>query len=163
MTTVARGARRIAPEMPLCRASIAFDRPARSRQPRILLVEDEPAISGSLTRFLNARGYVVDRAEDVETALAVLEWCTIDAVILDILLAPPSCRAECGLDVLTTIRQRPGLAGLPVVILTGVPLDDAMRAVIARHGAAVFCKPENYATIARYLEGVIHRIPTSGT
>jgi len=159
MTTAARG---IAPDIPLCRTSIAFDRPARSRPPRILLVEDEPTVSDSLTRFLNARGYAVDRAEDVGTALAMLEWCTIDAVILDILLAPPGCRAECGLDVLTTIRQRPGLAQLPVVILTGIPLDDAMRAVIVRHGAAVFYKPEDYATIARHLEGAIRRMPTSG-
>ena len=159
MTTAARG---IAPDMPLCRTSIAFDRPARSRPLRILLVEDDPAVSESLTRFLNARGYAVDRAEDVGTALAVLEWCTIDAVILDILLAPPGCRAECGLDVLTTIRQRPGLARLPVVIFTGIPLDDAMRAVIARHGAVLFNKPEDYATIARHLEGAIRRMPTSG-
>jgi len=60
------------------------------------------------------------------------------------------------------MRQQPALARLPVVIFTGVSLDHAVRALIARHGAALFYKPEDYATIARHLEGAIQRMPISG-
>jgi len=130
-----------------------------ARHPHILLVEDEPAVSASLARFLEARGYLVDHATEVDAALAVLQWCAIDAVILDILLASPGREPESGLDVLITMRHQPALARLPVVILTGIPLDDAMQALIRTHDATVFCKPERYATIARHLRAVIQQTP----
>lgn len=51
---------------------------------RILLVDDEPGILKSTSRFLRRFGWTVDLAEDGHAALARMEGCTYDAVLSDL-------------------------------------------------------------------------------
>jgi DNA-binding response OmpR family regulator len=78
---------------------------------RILVVEDEPAISDFIERGLRAEGYAVGCARDGEAA--ELEALSGDyaLVLLDVLLPKKS-----GLAVLKAIRAR--RANLPVILLT---------------------------------------------
>ena len=78
---------------------------------RILVVEDEPAISDFIERGLHAEGYAVNCVRDGEEAeLAALNG-DYALVLLDVLLPKRS-----GLAVLKAIRKQ--RADLPVILLT---------------------------------------------
>jgi len=53
---------------------------------RILVVDDDPAVSGSLDRALRLEGYEVDTASDGTEALRSLAVASPDAVVLDLQL-----------------------------------------------------------------------------
>lgn len=78
---------------------------------RVLLVEDDPALSAQVTAALEAAGYAVDQAEDGEDGHFQGESGSHDAIILDL-----------GLPILDglTVLKRWRKAGLtvPILILT---------------------------------------------
>jgi len=81
--------------------------------PRILVVEDEPAIAALLTYNLEAEGYVVhcvERGDDAETALAETPP---DLLLLDWMLPGVS-----GLELCRRLRARPATKDMPVIMLT---------------------------------------------
>ena len=78
---------------------------------RILVVEDEPAISDFIERGLRAEGYAVSCAHDGEAAEREALSGHYALVLLDILLPKRN-----GLAVLKAIRDR--RADLPVILLT---------------------------------------------
>jgi len=53
---------------------------------RLLVVEDEPDLLGSLAKSLREEGYAVDVAEDGEEGLYKAETWNYDAIILDVML-----------------------------------------------------------------------------
>jgi DNA-binding response OmpR family regulator len=88
---------------------------------RILLVEDEPAISQFVERGLRAAGYAVDCADHGDTAERLALSGQYDLVLLDILLPGKS-----GLDVLGSIRTTDG--HVPVILLTALgAIEDRVR------------------------------------
>ena len=78
---------------------------------RLLLAEDEPALSKALTAILERNNYSVDTAFDGQEALDFLESDNYDGVILDIMMP----KAD-GFAVLSFIRQRND--DTPVLFLT---------------------------------------------
>ncbi|GGU02572.1 DNA-binding response regulator [Actinomadura citrea] len=79
--------------------------------PRILVVDDEPAVRESLTSSLEFEGYRVTGAADGVTALDQVERETPDLVVLDVLMPR--------MDGLTTCRRLRALgATMPVLMLT---------------------------------------------
>ncbi len=68
---------------------------------RILLVEDEPGLSLTLTDLLEAEGHSVDQAHDGPSGLAKATNAEFDVIILDVMLPGKS-----GLDVCREIRSR---------------------------------------------------------
>ena len=78
---------------------------------RLLLAEDERALSKALTAILERNNYSVDAVYDGRTALDYLDADNYDGVILDIMMPEAD-----GLTVLKAIRKK-GL-DLPVMFLT---------------------------------------------
>lgn len=78
---------------------------------RLLLVEDEQALSKALKAILERNHYSVDAAYDGQEALEYLEADNYDGVILDIMLPKVD-----GITVLREIRERGNL--IPVLLLT---------------------------------------------
>lgn len=78
---------------------------------RILLAEDERALSAALVRILKHENYSVDAVYDGEAALDYLSSGVYDAAILDIMMP----KAD-GLTVLKTLRGKK--SSIPVIILT---------------------------------------------
>lgn len=78
---------------------------------RVLIVEDEPALSDELLRALADAGFAVERADDGERADFVVRTESFDAVLLDLGLPR--------VDGLTLLRawRRAGIA-VPVLVLT---------------------------------------------
>ncbi len=79
-------------------------------QPRILVVDDEPAIQRTLRANLVARGYEVSTADTGEDALRHAEARMPDLLILDLMLPGIS-----GLDVCRRVR---GMARIPILVLS---------------------------------------------
>jgi DNA-binding response OmpR family regulator len=125
----------------------------KSRPARILLVDDEPAITANLTPFLERTGFVMAVAEDGEAALRRIAEFRPDLVVLDVLLP----RLD-GREVLRRLRQDGNWT--PVILLTqvGSPVE---RAVALDEGADDYLgKPfEPYELVAR-MRAVLRRSRT---
>jgi len=94
---------------------------------RILLVDDDPALGGYLSRVLSAGGFEVTHELDSEGALGQVHTQRWDLLITDIELPGMN-----GLELLERVREL--MPGLPVAVLTGHPTVD--YAVTALRGAA---------------------------
>jgi DNA-binding response OmpR family regulator len=113
--------------------------PGASRQkevapPSVLIVDDEDAIRDFLRSALEAEGYVVFAAGDGIDALALCERYQVDVILLDLMMPRLN-----GLDFLARLRQRRGLDGVSIFIMSALltPDDDA----IAEGVAGGFVKP----------------------
>lgn len=78
--------------------------------PKILLVEDESALSEPLTYLLEREGFSVDIVEDGRTALDVFENGNYDVILLDLMIPEVP-----GTEVCRTIRQT---SNIPIIMLT---------------------------------------------
>lgn len=78
---------------------------------RLLLAEDEQALSKALTAILERNNYSVDAVFDGQAALAYLESDNYDGVILDIMMPKKD-----GITVLRELRSRG--SRVPVLLLT---------------------------------------------
>jgi two-component system phosphate regulon response regulator PhoB len=86
---------------------------AASNAPRILVVEDEPAIAALLAYNLEAEGYAVacvERGDDAELALTE---APPDLLLLDWMLPGVS-----GLELCRRLRARPATKDMPIIMLT---------------------------------------------
>ncbi len=81
--------------------------------PRVLLVEDEPAQREVLAYNLEAEGYAVDRAENGEQALLCVAEAAPDVVILDWMMPVMS-----GLEVCRQMKTRTETREIPIIMLS---------------------------------------------
>jgi len=81
--------------------------------PRILVVEDEDALSTLLQYNLEKDGYEVALAADGEDALTQVAEQAPDLVILDWMLPKIS-----GIEVCRRLRQRTETRNMPIIMLT---------------------------------------------
>jgi two-component system, sensor histidine kinase and response regulator len=89
---------------------------------RLLVIEDESELRALLVGTLEGDDHQVDEAADGTKGLALAQESRPDLVLCDILME--------GLDgygVLAGLRQDPGTALIPVIFLTGVGGEDALR------------------------------------
>lgn len=71
---------------------------------RILIVEDEDAIRGPYKTSLERRGYNVDEATNLDTAIERINVITYHVAIVDLMLAGPGVPNLDGLEVLKQLR-----------------------------------------------------------
>ncbi len=104
---------------------------------RVLVVDDQPPNVRLLEAILAPRGYDVRTASSGEEALAALDADDMDLVLLDIVMP-----GKDGYEVCREIRERPGTAYLPVVMVTASGDEQKIKALEA--GADDFLtKPVN--------------------
>jgi DNA-binding response OmpR family regulator len=121
--------------------------------PTVLVLDDDPAVRKTLVRLLRAYNYDGVPAETLDEAYAVLGTTAVQALILDVGLEP----GQSGLDLLIAIRGRKELAEAPILIFTGQGLSDEQQAVIRRHGAYLFQKPEGFDSLIQFLDTLTGR------
>lgn len=116
---------------------------------RVLLIEDEANIAEALRFVLTRDGWTVDVHSDGLTAMEKLRGNPPDVLVLDVMLPGRS-----GYEILDDLRADPGLAGLPVLILTARG-QDRERAQAAARGASLFMtKPFANAEILAAVRGL---------
>ena len=98
-------------------AAVPRSQPRQSR--RILLVEDHDDTNRSLTKLLRLRGYEVESAKNIESALYLSTTAQFDVLVSDIGLPDGT-----GIDLIRRLRSdRPALA----IALTGFGMEDDLR------------------------------------
>jgi len=116
---------------------------------RILVVEDEVAISDGICAFLTNSGYNCIQAFNGEQALLKFEQNEIDFVLLDIMLPKKS-----GLEVLQLIRKQ---SEVPVLILTALSDDETKIAAFNILADGFINKPFSLAVLAARIEAIYRR------
>lgn len=119
--------------------------------PRLLLVEDEPAIAEGLTISLEADGYEVDWVQDGTSAIGAWERLRPDLILLDVMLPGMS-----GTEVCRTIRTR---SDVPIIMVTARD-QEVDRVVGLELGADDYLtKPFSSRELAARIKAVLRRAP----
>lgn len=84
-------------------------------RPTVLIVDDQPAMLNLLIEAFEPAGFNVLVALQGEMALSLLEQVTPDVILLDALMPGID-----GFETCRRIKQRPGLALVPVIFMTGL-------------------------------------------
>jgi len=117
---------------------------------RILLVDDNPINQELACDLLQGAGIVVEVAGDGREALAALESCRFDAVLMD-------CQMPLmdGYEATRALRLRPGQEDLPVIAMTANAMAGEREKVLAAGMNDYVAKPihvdELFATLARWV------------
>lgn len=82
-------------------------------QPRVLVVEDEPAQREVLSYNLEAEGFAVSRAQNGEEALLLVDEDVPDIIVLDWMMPNLS-----GIEVCRRLKIRPETRNIPVIMLS---------------------------------------------
>ncbi|MEL6464556.1 MAG: phosphate regulon transcriptional regulator PhoB [Pseudomonadota bacterium] len=82
-------------------------------QPRVLVVEDEPAQREVLAYNLEAEGFAVSRAQNGEEALLLVDEDVPDIIVLDWMMPHLS-----GIEVCRRLKTRPETRSIPVIMLS---------------------------------------------
>ena len=90
----------------------------------LLIVDDIAENRDVLSRRLGRRGYLIETAEDGQSALDIIASRPIDLVLLDVMMPGIS-----GLEVLKEIRKSQSRLELPVIMVTA--LNESFDAVEA--------------------------------
>jgi DNA-binding response OmpR family regulator len=80
----------------------------------ILIVDDDAAVRELLASHLGREGFEIRQAASGEAALRLIDTEAVSLVILDMRMPGLS-----GTDVIGALRARPGMATLPIMVLTG--------------------------------------------
>jgi len=116
--------------------------------PRILVVEDEPAIAESIAYALTRDGYAVTIAATLGEADRVLEG--VDLVVLDLMLPDGS-----GFDLLASIRQR--ARSIAVIILSSRDAEADRVAALETGADDYVTKPFSPREIVARVRAVLRR------
>jgi len=121
---------------------------------RVLLVEDEPGLQLALTDRLVAEGYLVETAEDGNTAVRRATGEPFDVILLDVMLP-----GRDGFDVAKTVRQQ-GVR-TPILMLTARS-QVVDRVVGLKLGADDYLtKPFEMVELLARIEALLRRAPAS--
>ncbi len=82
---------------------------------KIMVVDDETLILALFDIMLRKRGFIVMKASDGYTALAMLESATPDLIILDVMMPGMD-----GIELCRRIRKRSQTAHTPVIIASAI-------------------------------------------
>ncbi len=140
--------------------TLPVSRQARTDQPVVLTIEDEPAARELMQSYLQPLGIRVEMARNAREGVARARELRPDAITLDLLLPGGT-----GWNVLRDLRLSPDTAGIPVLVVS--VLDEGQAAMA--HGAAAYLrKPIKKEALIRALRehcperfGKIG-VPTSG-
>jgi DNA-binding response OmpR family regulator len=121
--------------------------------PTVLVLDDDPGVRSSMERLLEVYGYRALTASTLDEAQELLKTTSVQALILDVGLQGDLT----GLDLLRSIRERREFDKAPILIFTGGVLSDAEEALITRHRAFLFYKPEGFDTLVQFLDTLTGR------
>ena len=82
---------------------------------KAVVIDDEPDTTTYLSALLSDHGWRVRSANRAEEGLALLAAERPDVLLLDLVMPDRG-----GLSVLVAVRKDPKLAGLPIVVVSGV-------------------------------------------
>lgn len=119
--------------------------------PRLLLVEDDPAIRRLVSVALEEAGFHIVYAETGSAGIAAFDAAKPDVVVLDLSL--PDIH---GFDVCRYIRDH---GSTPVLMLTAASRDEQVLEGFARGADDYLTKPFSVRVFVARLEALVRRLP----
>lgn len=95
------------------RETLPLPLPQEARRPRVLIVEDEPAVAMLLQMLLDEHGWDGRIAHNADEAFACMDRESFDAMTLDLMLPDVD-----GISLFRRLRQRADGKALPVVVIS---------------------------------------------
>jgi DNA-binding NarL/FixJ family response regulator len=102
----------------------------------VLVVDDTPDSLGFLTDMLDGAGYTVLIATDGDSALRLVEQITPDLVLMDAVMPGLD-----GFEACRRLKQKPLMAHLPVIFMTGLSETEHVVQGLAAGGVDYVTKP----------------------
>lgn len=132
--------------------------PSLSHQ-TILVVDDDPRIVRLVRSYLEQSGFGVETVGDGNSALQAIRDLRPDLVVLDLMLP-----GRDGLSVTQIVRQDPGLAATPILMLTA-RVEDTDRILGLEVGADDYVtKPFNPQEVVARVKAILRRSrPATGS
>ena len=117
---------------------------------KVLIIEDEKALSESITVYLNSEQYICEVAEDFRRAILKIEQYDYACIILDINLPDGS-----GLDILSYLKKHKKTDGILIVSARN-SLEDRLKGL--NSGADDYLtKPFHLSELAARVAAIIRR------
>src|SRR5687767_6419987 len=117
---------------------------------RVLVVDDEPTIAGSIAARLRAEGYAVDVAHDGPSAMARFESDEPDLVVLDVMLP--------GFDGLEVCRRIQARRSVPVLMLTARDTETDLLVGLAVGADDYLTKPFSPRELVARAHAILRRV-----
>ena len=122
---------------------------------RVLIVDDDPLISGAIRLWLEGRGYSVETADGAETGLRALDAGTFDLMIVDIFM--PHMR---GFESVRVFHQQ--APAVPLIAISGyvfaeqrAPAPDFLRMALDLGAARCLRKPFTPTTLLTVIDACL--------
>ncbi len=109
----------------------------------VLIVDDEPALSELLAKTLLYKGFQVIQAYDGSKGLELATRCHPDAIVLDLNMPEYD-----GIQVVERLRNGRATEKIPVLIHTGIALDEEERQRLASHVYSITSKMDRESLLA---------------
>lgn len=116
---------------------------------RILVVDDDAAVSGTIARVLRAEGHDVDVGADGPSALRLARTATYDLVILDVLLP--------GIDGIGVCRRLRQESAVPILMLTALGATDERVRGLDSGADDYLVKPFAYQELLARVRALLRR------
>ena len=116
----------------------------------VLVVDDDPDIANIFKIFLSRDGHTAVTASDGQICLEKVEHCKFDLILLDIMMAPMD-----GWETLETIKSNPKTSSIPVIMVTGKPLEEHERAKYGSLFYQYLMKPVRRAELCDIVNGAL--------
>jgi two-component system, OmpR family, response regulator MprA len=118
---------------------------------RILVVDDDAAVAGTIARVLRAEGHDVDVDGDGHAALRLARAATYDLVVLDVLLP--------GIDGIGVCRRLREESGVPILMLTALGATDERVRGLDSGADDYLVKPFAYQELLARVRALSRRRP----
>lgn len=105
---------------------------------KILIVEDEEALSRVMAEKLKNGGYETEIARDGAAALPMARKFRPDLILLDLLLPKKN-----GFEVLGDLKKNTDLKNIPVIVLSNLDQDEDIKKAMAGGAADYFVKSQH--------------------
>lgn len=117
---------------------------------KVLLIDDDPLMRRLISEFLTHHGHEVLFAQDgaFGVSLSALEFP--DLIILDMMM--PVMNGE---EALTTLKEEPSLAGIPVLAVSANPDPALMQRILDAGAVAYITKPVDLEKLLASVEGTL--------
>lgn len=89
---------------------------------RILLIDDDELILKVINRILTKEGYEVQTASNGKDAMELIDKQKFDLLITDLMMPYSN-----GFEVISKFKQHPNAEGVPVIVISSVGTENAVR------------------------------------
>ena len=125
--------------------------PARTINPRLLIVDDEETVCFSMSEYFSLHGYLVDTAHDLAEASRLIAAEDYQVIIQDLRL--DSTGDTSGINVIRIAHQK--CPATHIVVLTAYGSNEMERET-RRYGASAFLqKPKPLSQVAQVVQSLL--------